>query len=314
MPPALAPAAASPTIPPRFPCTIAANGSATRDAFGDLVAGCRKLGMMVIARTDPHAAHQDVYDAHPDWIAVDAEGKKRRHWAIARVVGHLRAGSVQLRIHDRGHTRDRLAVPGGRHLQQSLGGLRHVLLRALPGEFQGGHRPRPAAHQQPAGPARAAPTSSGGSSACSSCGGCGTGKSARSTPTARYIPNAGGGALSRSRHEDHRRAGADPLRRPPGAQRPHRRPGPTARTARNIAPPWAASPSAASSASAWRSRIAGRTRCRAGRRSGSGWSTASPTACARGSRNSPARCTTALAAGGRRSLRLALSQRALSAQ
>ena len=51
------------------------------DPFGDLVQGCRKLGMNVVARTDPHAAHQDVYDAHPDWIAVDAAGKKRRHWA-----------------------------------------------------------------------------------------------------------------------------------------------------------------------------------------------------------------------------------------
>ena len=51
------------------------------DPFGEMVAGCRKLGMNVIARTDPHAAHQDVYDAHPDWIAVDAEGTKRRHWA-----------------------------------------------------------------------------------------------------------------------------------------------------------------------------------------------------------------------------------------
>jgi hypothetical protein len=49
------------------------------DPFGDLVAGCRKLGMTVIARTDPHAAHQDVYDAHPDRIAVDAQGNKRRH-------------------------------------------------------------------------------------------------------------------------------------------------------------------------------------------------------------------------------------------
>ena len=38
--------------------------------------------MSVIARTDPHAAHDDVYRAHPDWIAVDAEGKKRRHWAF----------------------------------------------------------------------------------------------------------------------------------------------------------------------------------------------------------------------------------------
>jgi len=51
------------------------------DPFGELVAGCRKLKMVVVARTDPHAAHQEVYDAHPDWIAVDAEGRKRRHWA-----------------------------------------------------------------------------------------------------------------------------------------------------------------------------------------------------------------------------------------
>src|SRR5262245_17257984 len=51
------------------------------DPFGELAAGCRKLGMVVVARTDPHAAHQDVYDAHPDWIAVDEQGRKRRHWA-----------------------------------------------------------------------------------------------------------------------------------------------------------------------------------------------------------------------------------------
>ena len=51
------------------------------DPFGELVAGCRKLGMNVIARTDPHATYQDVYDAHPDWIAVEPSGNKRRHWA-----------------------------------------------------------------------------------------------------------------------------------------------------------------------------------------------------------------------------------------
>jgi len=51
------------------------------DPFGDLVEGCRKLGMVVVARTDPHAVHQDAYDAHPEWIAVDEEGQKRRHWA-----------------------------------------------------------------------------------------------------------------------------------------------------------------------------------------------------------------------------------------
>ena len=51
------------------------------DPFGDLLAGCRKLGMIVVARTDPHAAHQNVYEAHPDWIAVDDYGHPRRHWA-----------------------------------------------------------------------------------------------------------------------------------------------------------------------------------------------------------------------------------------
>jgi hypothetical protein len=52
-----------------------------RDVFGELVAGCRKLGMVVIARTDPHATYDDVQAAHPDWIAVDGDGKPRRHWA-----------------------------------------------------------------------------------------------------------------------------------------------------------------------------------------------------------------------------------------
>ncbi|OHB81424.1 MAG: hypothetical protein A2W31_18400 [Planctomycetes bacterium RBG_16_64_10] len=52
-----------------------------RDVFGDLVAGCRKLGMVVIARTDPHATYDDVRQAHPDWIAAEADGRPRRHWA-----------------------------------------------------------------------------------------------------------------------------------------------------------------------------------------------------------------------------------------
>jgi len=51
------------------------------DPFGELVTGCRKLGMVVIARTDPHATYDDVKEAHPDWIAVDSGGKPRRHWA-----------------------------------------------------------------------------------------------------------------------------------------------------------------------------------------------------------------------------------------
>ncbi len=51
------------------------------DPFGYLVEGCRKMGMSIVARTDPHAARQQVLDAHPDWIAVTSGGEKRRHWA-----------------------------------------------------------------------------------------------------------------------------------------------------------------------------------------------------------------------------------------
>ncbi|MEO7599859.1 MAG: beta-galactosidase trimerization domain-containing protein [Opitutus sp.] len=52
-----------------------------RDVLGELIAGCRKQGMVVLARTDPHATYDDAKQAHPDWIAVDAEGQPRRHWA-----------------------------------------------------------------------------------------------------------------------------------------------------------------------------------------------------------------------------------------
>ncbi|HXW08785.1 MAG TPA: alpha-amylase family protein [Vicinamibacterales bacterium] len=51
------------------------------DPFGALVAGCRAMGMHVVARTDPHAVREDVRAAHPDWIAVNADGSPRRHWA-----------------------------------------------------------------------------------------------------------------------------------------------------------------------------------------------------------------------------------------
>jgi hypothetical protein len=52
-----------------------------KDLVGYMIEGCRKMNMTVCLRTDPHAARQNVYDAHPDWIAVTADGQKRRHWA-----------------------------------------------------------------------------------------------------------------------------------------------------------------------------------------------------------------------------------------
>jgi len=75
------------------------------DTFGEMLAGCRKLGMVVTARVDPHAAHQDVFDAHPDWIAVEANGQPA---AIGRCprMGNLRARPLQLRVHDQRHPGD----------------------------------------------------------------------------------------------------------------------------------------------------------------------------------------------------------------
>lgn len=55
------------------------------DPFGTLVEGARRLGMHVMARVDPHAVHQDAADAHPEWIAVDKDGNRRRHWAYPSV-------------------------------------------------------------------------------------------------------------------------------------------------------------------------------------------------------------------------------------
>ena len=65
--------------PTQIPLHYRSKWLGNTDPFGDMVKGCRDLGMNVIGRTDPHAAHQDVYDAHPDWIMVDAEGRKQRH-------------------------------------------------------------------------------------------------------------------------------------------------------------------------------------------------------------------------------------------
>ena len=52
-----------------------------RDLFGELLSEARKLGMVIVARTDPHAIHNDAAEAHPDWVHVNADGKPRRHWA-----------------------------------------------------------------------------------------------------------------------------------------------------------------------------------------------------------------------------------------
>lgn len=55
------------------------------DPFGDLVRGCRELGMVVMARVDPHAIHDEVFHKHPEWVARDAAGNPVPHWSAPGV-------------------------------------------------------------------------------------------------------------------------------------------------------------------------------------------------------------------------------------
>jgi hypothetical protein len=65
--------------PTRVPLHYRSQWLGNMDTFGELAAACRKLGMNVVARTDAHACHRDVYDTHPDWLMVDDHGNKVRH-------------------------------------------------------------------------------------------------------------------------------------------------------------------------------------------------------------------------------------------
>jgi hypothetical protein len=51
------------------------------DPFGELYEACRELGMVVVARTDPHSVLPDAANAHPEWLHRNADGTPRRHWA-----------------------------------------------------------------------------------------------------------------------------------------------------------------------------------------------------------------------------------------
>jgi hypothetical protein len=55
---------------------------AADDPLGRLVAGCRKLGMAIVARTDSHSCLEDAAAAHPEWLNIDENGKPRRHMTM----------------------------------------------------------------------------------------------------------------------------------------------------------------------------------------------------------------------------------------
>jgi len=65
--------------PTKVPLHYRSSFLGDRDSFGDLCRGCQKLGMVVVARVDPHALHEDAFRAHPEWASVDDRGDVRRH-------------------------------------------------------------------------------------------------------------------------------------------------------------------------------------------------------------------------------------------
>ncbi|QPI75162.1 alpha-amylase family protein [Sphingobium sp. Cam5-1] len=67
-----------------YPTTIPYHGMAQgigkgMDPFGDMVAACKKLGMRVLARIDPHAMNATAAAAHPEWALTGPDGKIKRH-------------------------------------------------------------------------------------------------------------------------------------------------------------------------------------------------------------------------------------------
>jgi hypothetical protein len=71
--------------PSKIPLQYVSPGvSDANDVFGRLVEGCRSMGMSVMARTDPHAVHEEQKEAHSEWLAADLEGLPRRHWSYDR--------------------------------------------------------------------------------------------------------------------------------------------------------------------------------------------------------------------------------------
>ena len=50
-----------------------------RDLFGELARAAHDDGLVVFARMDSNSAHEDFYRAHPDWFAVDGNGRPFRN-------------------------------------------------------------------------------------------------------------------------------------------------------------------------------------------------------------------------------------------
>jgi hypothetical protein len=64
--------------PSKFPLQYRPTVLGQRDLFGDLVRAAREDGLVVLARMDSNRTHEALYNAHPDWFAVDATGRPHK--------------------------------------------------------------------------------------------------------------------------------------------------------------------------------------------------------------------------------------------
>lgn len=67
--------------PTKIPYHYTSKWMGDTDPFGYLVEGCRRMGMAVIGRSDPHAIHSDAAEAHPEWRHLREDGSPWLHWA-----------------------------------------------------------------------------------------------------------------------------------------------------------------------------------------------------------------------------------------
>ena len=64
--------------PTRFPLQYRPAALDGRDLFSELVHAAHEDGLVVLARMDSSRAHGDLYNAHPDWFALDNAGRPHK--------------------------------------------------------------------------------------------------------------------------------------------------------------------------------------------------------------------------------------------
>ncbi|HEX4795616.1 MAG TPA: twin-arginine translocation signal domain-containing protein [Humisphaera sp.] len=64
--------------PSKYPLHHRAQGLGDRDTYGDLARAAHDDGLVVLARMDSNRVHEEMFRAHPDWIAMNANGQPYR--------------------------------------------------------------------------------------------------------------------------------------------------------------------------------------------------------------------------------------------